>query len=381
MTRLEIAQDIESISLVQQQRGLVNRSIQRALERVFTYHDFPYYIWDKGVINTVASYSTGTITATNDSTAISGASTVWTSDMVGRKIRIQNANPWYKILSIDTGAQTAVLEQPYQGTSGSGLTYTIYKDEYRLASDVDKYKMLRQAQNSIPLTDVPPTDFDNIYPMPNSYTDPYFTIMEGTNLDTYSTGTVSATAGTYVITGSGTSWTSVEGLGRMSKITVPNSGANRNVYTIKSVDSATQLTVYEPISANVSASSSYLIDLNNIRVQLYPIPDSARILYYRYFRLPDILANDWDVPDMPHMWHRLLVWGGLSEILMYKGDINKSENIAEVRFLQGLELMKQKIGSFSPDRIYKRKSIDRINRGRIDGLESSAFDRRYSSPY
>lgn len=378
MTRLDIAQDVESISLVTSQRALVNRSIQHALERVFCYHDFPYYIVDKGVISTVATYSTGTVTVTQGSPTVTGSSTVWTSAMVGRKLRVQGQNAYYRILSINTGTQVITLEQNFQGASGSNQTYTIYKDEYRLNADVDKYKMLRQAQNNVPVFSLHPTDFDQSYPMPQSYSDPNFEIMEGTNNDTYSTGTVSATSGSYTITGSGTNWTSVEGLGRMSKITLPNSGSTRQVATIKSVDSDTQLTVFEDITVNVVAGSSYLITLNNLRVQLYQIPDSNRLIYYRYFRIPDILDNDFDIPDMPHNWHWLLMYGALSIILLYKGDLSKSQQEAEARFINGLEQMKMKIGSFTPDRIYKRKSIDRVQR-RLDGLESPKFDRRYSS--
>ena len=108
--------------------------------------------------------------------------------------------------------------------------------------------------------------------------------------------------------------------------------------------------------------------------------DTAKLLYYRYFRIPAILANDYDIPDMPHSWHWVLMYGGLSIVLMQKGDINKAQIEAEVRFIDGLNMMKLKIGSFSPDRIYKRKSIDRIGVN-LDGLEKSQFDRRWSSPY
>ncbi len=69
-------------------------------------------------------------------------------------------------------------------------------------------------------------------------------------------------------------------------------------------------------------------------------------------------------------------------ILMQKGDINKAQREAEERFINGLDLMKLKIGSFTPDRIYQRQSMDRIrtHRNFTDGIEAASFDRRYSSP-
>lgn len=371
MTRLEIAETIETITNVKNQRTLVNRSIQTALERVFEHHDWPYYLQDKGVIETVATYETGTVNVTNGSTALTFSGSTLTSAMVGRKIRFNGENPYYRILSVNTGAGTAVLENNYSGTSDTDATFVIYKDEFRLASDVDKYKLLRQSNNGIILFDTHPTNFDSAFPMPNAYSDPVKSIMIGTKLDTYSTGSVSATGTT--ITGVSTAWTSVEGLGRLSKIRIGS-----NVYTIKSVDSATQITTYEAVTA-VSAGTSYEIKLNNLLVQLHHIPNTAKLLYYRYFRIPEILANDYDIPDMPHNWQWLLIYGGLSIVFLQKGDINKAQIESENRFVNGLNMMKLKIGSFSPDRIYKRKSIDRIQ-GSLDGLEPTSFDRRYSMP-
>ena len=375
MTRLQISTDVENISNVTDQRVLVNRSVQHALERVYQFHDFPYYIQDKGVIETVATYETGTVNVTNGSTALTFSGSTLTSGMAGRKIRFSGGIPYYRILSVDTGAGTAVLENNYQGTSDTVATFTIYKDEYRLASDVDKYKTLRQLQNSVVLSDTTPTNFDELYPMPNSYSDPIRSIMVGTKLDTYTTGTVSATVATKTITGASTLWTSVEGLGRMSNLRIGN-----DVYTIKSVGSATSITIYEDVVTTVSAGTAYEITLNNLVVQLYNIPNSARLLYYRYFRLPALLANDYDIPDMPLSWHWILMYGALSIVLMHKGDVQKAQQEAETRFIDGLSMMKLKIGSFAPDRIYKRKSIDRVGGRRLGGLEESAFDRRYSMP-
>lgn len=369
MTRLEIATDVENISNVKDQRILVNRSIQHALERVFQYHDFPYYIQDKGVIETVATYETGTLTVTNGSPTITGSGTTFTSAMVGRKIRISGENAYYRIKTY-TSPTVLVLETNYDGTSDADATFTIYKDEYRLASDVDKYKLIRQTNNSIVLSDTHPSNFDSDFPMPNSYSDPTKSIMIGTRLDTYTTGTVTATGTT--ITGTSTAWTSVEGLGRMTKIRIGN-----YVYTVKSVDSDTQITTYETMST-VATASSYEINLNNLLIQLYDIPSTAKILYYRYFRMPALLANDYDIPDMPIMWHWVLMYGALSIVLMQKGDINKAQIESEARFIDGLNMMKLKIGSFSPDRIYKRKSVDRIGVS-LDGKETTNFDRRYSS--
>jgi len=79
----------------------------------------------------VADYTTGTIvTATNGSTAIVGDSTVWTSAMVGRYLKIPISQDgdenWYKIASV-TDNTHLVVEKNYEGTSiaAGSSTYTI----------------------------------------------------------------------------------------------------------------------------------------------------------------------------------------------------------------------------------------------------------------
>lgn len=370
MIRLDIASSIEVTTNVQNQRVLVNRSIEMALNRVFEWFDWPYYI-QEGTIQTVATYTTGTAQVTNGSKSVSGVGTTWTATMIGRKFRHANETAYYRITNV-ISTTSLTLEYAYQGvTDSTGSTYTIYKDEYRLAADVDKHKTFRQIQNGISLFGISPAEFDSRFPSPQAYSDPVYEILSGTKLDIYTTGTVSATANT--ITGTSTSWTSVEGFGRMTKIRI-----GQYVYTVKSVDSDTQITVYETVTT-VSGSNAYEITLNNLVVQFYQIPDNQRLIYYRYFRIPSMLANDYDLPDMPHNWHWLLIYGGMSLIYLQKGDISKSQQESESRFIDGLEKMKQKIGSFSADRIYKMRSQDRVQR-RFDGLESSGYDRRWSSP-
>lgn len=372
MTRLDIATQVETITNVTQQRSLVNFAIQIALSRICQEFDWPYYM-QTGIVNTVATYAIGTTTVTNGSKTVTGIGTTFTAAMVGRKFRHANENAFY-VIATYVSATSITLNTPYQGaTDSTGSTYTIYKDEYRLAPDVDKYKKSIQIQNGIALQDVPITTFDSIFPTPQSYTDPNLSMMVGTKLDTYSTGTVTAVSVSNTITGVGTSWLSVEGLGRMSDIRIAT-----DRYTVKSVDSDTQITTYEMINLGASASA-YEITLNNLVLAYYPIPDSQRNINYRYFRVPQVLANDYDIPDMPHSWHRLLYYGAAVEVFLQKGDINKSYDYCEAKFTSGIELMKKKIGSFSVDTIYKRKSNDRSPRF-LDGLEASNFDIKYSRP-
>lgn len=83
------------------------------------YLNYTYRIRDLSI----ADYTTGTITATNGSTSVVGGSTVWTSAMNNRMIKLPDGYP-YRIASV-TGNTALTLENYYQGTTTAGASYTI----------------------------------------------------------------------------------------------------------------------------------------------------------------------------------------------------------------------------------------------------------------
>lgn len=372
MTFADIQAQVVAISSVQNQTDLVKKSVNIALSRIAEYFSWPFYMVNTGLISTVAPYQTGTCTVVNGSPVVIGVGTAWTSAMTGRKFRFGGDEAYYRIKSIDSGL-ALTLTAPYQGSSSSNGDYILYKDEYRLASDVDTYNTVVQIQNGIAMFSTPPARFDKYFPSPFSYSHPTLEIMEGTNLDVYTTGTVTVTVNNTTIVGVGTGWSSVEGLGRMTMLTIGN-----NVYTVKSVTDDTHLIVFEPPSVAVT-TSTYSLSMNNLMLQVFPIPSMQENLYYRYLRIPSPLVNSYDVPDLPIQWQYLLIYGSLSFVFLSKGDISKSQIESENHFLEGLQNMKKKLGSYASDRVWRVSSQDIfVTSG--DGLEKTTFDRRYSSP-
>lgn len=71
-------------------------------------------------------FTDGTITLTNGSTIVTHSATGFTSKMVGRYLTTTDGSDGYvyKIAEL-TNSSTLVLEEPYIGISGSGITYTI----------------------------------------------------------------------------------------------------------------------------------------------------------------------------------------------------------------------------------------------------------------
>ena len=330
---------------------LIKEAIQWGLDVIASSWNWRY-LSEETFLTTVAPHTTGNVDVTNGSATVSGGATspVFTAAMVGRKIRIGGEQAYYRIKTFSS-ATSIVLEVPYQGDTDTDASYSIFKDEYRLPANLDKLKLMRQIQNGTAIADLDPTLFDVLEPTPTSQGDPNFRIISGSKLDTYSTGTVSATVNTSVITGSSTVWSTLDGFGKQSRITVGSS-----VFTVKSVDSDTQVTVYENIAATISGSTAYSISLDNLIIQFFDIPDKVQNIYFRYQRIPEILRQDQDIPDLPEQWHHLLVNAGLAVAWKVKDKAEAKSERGE--FLAGIELMKKSIGSVGKQPQYRRASMD-----------------------
>ena len=350
----DIYGDLELLAQYTGQRATVKRLINEAVGYIADEHEWPE-LWDRSFFTTVVEYATGTVTATNGSTTITGASTTFTAAMVGRKFRVGSENAYYTIAAFVSTTEVTLTE-PYQGTTASGSSYSIYQDEFRLLMDVDQVKLIRQIENGVPLISKHPTDLDLEIPTPSSMGPADFSIFVGTKKDTYATGTVSMTSSSRTLTGSSTAWTSVQGLGRGTRIQIGSL-----IFTVRVVDSATSITTYEVATSTVSAGTAYTALLDNPIVQLYTIPDTAENYYYRYQRIPGLLDADQDVPDLPHYLHPLIKPYVLQFLWEAKGLFDRKTS-AQATYAGMLEKARRTHGLTNPDRVYRRKSADRTNR-------------------
>jgi hypothetical protein len=327
--------------------SLVKDAIQWGLDFIGSKWNWPY-LMEESFIATVAPYETGTVSVTNASATVTGSGTTFTSGMVGRKIRVNSENAYYRIKTFVSTTELT-LEVNYQGSTATGETYSIFKDEYRLPADLDRYKVMRQIEESVAMVGLGTSAFDIAEPTPESEGSPNFTIIAGSLRDTYTTGTVTGSVGSATLTGASTNWTSAEGLGRGSRITIGS-----NIYTVKSVDSDTQITLFETIITALNGDT-YSVLLDNLRIQFFTIPDAAENIYFRYQRIPYVLHNDTDIPDLPDQWHHLLVDAGLMRLWETK---DKDEARAKKQeFLIGVEEMKKAIGHIGQHTRYPRKSL------------------------
>ena len=141
----------------------------------------------------------------------------------------------------------------------------------------------------------------------------------------YSTGTVSGTSASKVITGDGTSWSS-SNVQEFDNIQVGSV-----VYTVKSVDSTTQITIYENIITTIAAATSYTLVNDAWTVDLWPTPDATIAYELKASGVIARLEDDTDIPPLPDHWHNLLVKGAVVLALKH----NNNDFTAE---LQEVEL-------------------------------------------
>ena len=214
---------------------VVEQSLNDILQEICQAYNFTWLYGDSSFI-TVAVYEAGTVTATEGSTTITGSSTIFTSGMVGRKFVCENAT--YDI-SAFVSTTEITLSTNYAGAGGSGLSYTIYQDEYSLASDCEDVLSMRQENHPYRLKKVGIEVMDSYYPQRSSFGYPV-------------------------------------------------------AYSIVGYD-----------------SSDYMV------VALYPNPNVARNVYYRYKKRVTEMSADSDTPIIPLRYRWVLAKGALYTVAKY----------------------------------------------------------------
>src|SRR3990167_11243117 len=199
--------DVESISGIgASKRNELRRGLQELLFRYASAWPWPHYR-ARGTVTMVDDYTTGTVAMTQGSTAITFTSATLTAGMAGRKIQFNGEQQWYDLLSVNTGASTAVLRQSYQGTTDTDATFVIYQDEYRLAANCQRALDFIQLEDQVQMAMFTYLDFDRLFADVGSLGDPLYVTMIGRNDDRYTTGTIALTANNRTVTGTSTAWT------------------------------------------------------------------------------------------------------------------------------------------------------------------------------
>lgn len=276
------------------------RAVQDAMNGIWNDRNWVYF-YQRGRINTVASYGTGTVVydATGGAserllTLTSGAFPAWTSEGT----LVLNNIPYDIFARLSsTTAQLAVNTDP--GIDIASATYSLFKDTYVLPVDFGAMGEIINVGNARIMTYVTPDEFIKMQRMQVTAAAPYAYSITGDprrygamvvrfypapdsvyamdfiyrrsprqlNVIGYDTGTVATTASSTTVTGTGTAWTSgmVGAMFRVSVDTVKPtgpSGANPCALerVVAGVSSATSLTLDAAAASSVSGVSHCISD-------------------------------------------------------------------------------------------------------------------------
>jgi len=283
---------IDSPNNIDFAKGLINDSYTRTLPRV---EDWDILIKEANLVM-IPTYTTGTVSCTVGSTSLTGSGTTFTSAMTaeaGYKIYIQGNRDIYtfEYVSATSGTISPALSGP---TDASGATFKLFKDEYDLASDFDRFLkngsiyVNTGGRNRDVIKEVPRDmfreDFVNaasdpiqrcmrtrinattgnrmvrINPYPKeAYNYPYEYFYKVTPMSDYSDGTISVTNGSTTVTGTDTLFSSNVASGEYLRVNGTGIADSSIWYKIASITSDTELELESNYAGETEASLDYMI--------------------------------------------------------------------------------------------------------------------------
>lgn len=131
------------------------------------------WLMTNGFIQTVADYTTGTITGTAGSTALTGSGTTWTSsspNMTNAYIQPANDTNWYEVKTV-VSATSITLANPLTAAVTAG-TYTLRTTYYDLPADCYQVFDVRQTNTPLKLTKLGIYTLDQYQPDINTTSNP-----------------------------------------------------------------------------------------------------------------------------------------------------------------------------------------------------------------
>jgi hypothetical protein len=147
--------------------NVAKRYINIALQDMHLGTDYKYpWAERSAVLVTQAQYTTGTCTATQGSTTLTGSGTAWNTAnafsvnnmRAGGKIKVGGGLNPYEIQSVSSDT-AAVLASKYTEATATTSTYTYFEDAYALASDFLRPVDTQRFSDDVPIDLISRTEF------------------------------------------------------------------------------------------------------------------------------------------------------------------------------------------------------------------------------
>jgi hypothetical protein len=125
------------------------------------------FLHKRARFQTVAKYNTGTVYVTQGSKTVTGSSTIWTGNMVGRAFKTNAYEEFYRIVAVHSPTSLE-LEDNYTGPTISAaagddpIAYVIAQDEYEINEDFDSELGVFQFKDPDNIEFLNPERFDEL---------------------------------------------------------------------------------------------------------------------------------------------------------------------------------------------------------------------------
>lgn len=137
------------------------------------------FLKGREMIQTVVDKTDGTVSITSGSTTVTGTSTAFASGDVGKYIKFQGANDWYKVTAYTSPTQITI-ESPYAPTANlTNGTYTLRKLYYSLSTSADRIIDIRNWNTPLKFFEVDARTLDAMDPNPSSTNNTYAFVAYG----------------------------------------------------------------------------------------------------------------------------------------------------------------------------------------------------------
>lgn len=111
----------------------------------------------KGWLETVAAITTGTINATQGSTAISGVGMTWTDSITGMQLLVDGSPKLYTATYVD--ATDLTLDRPFEDDSVSAGGYNLIQSIYALPDDCRQLRVIQNPYSGLALSEMTALEF------------------------------------------------------------------------------------------------------------------------------------------------------------------------------------------------------------------------------
>jgi hypothetical protein len=283
---------------------LVLEHVREVPSMIARFHDWDW-LRTTGQITAVADYTTGTVAVSQGSTAVTFTGATLTNAMITRHFQAGatdgSAGRWYQFRSINTGAGTAVLVDPYEGDTDADATFCIRQRYYRLPPDFRKAEVGKESSGHMVVFWHDRAQFEAQWSTISASGQVMCVVPAVASPTTlYDTGTFAATTGSPTITIATGVVNEARDRGRrfvapqfpwLGDFTIIAVSEGGNTYTLDR--NWNEMTV--------SGQGFYQVDPSGEpQVELFPAPSSGNSsVQFYYYRNPPALYQQTDYPTWP----------------------------------------------------------------------------------